>query len=508
MPTSLPQKDRKVMDALKKLGLFEVEYPLEHLAIRRAVFRSEAKRLNKRAQKLVEQKVITHLENLGTVKTEYDPQLLAARRAIFSNQIRQQKDQAEQSKDQKIIKVLESLRGNQAGYPERMLPARRSAFLSQVTKKKWKTWLEAFRSHVQNVWNYLSEAFQPSMRRTIYTTLVLAVLVFVASIGTLRPRLPEHLRGVSQAFVFSTNNAPADATPICDASSASSCLTALNNVSPNLSSQRNGFARAAVAKDGTSGIHRAAFANDGLYGNGSSWVSQSPYSWLKIDLGKATLINTVAISQGANMGNQPPGEFIISTALSDNAYANGDSSNDNVEFQQVYDSQSARYIGDTARSGTLIAYFEPVNARYIKITFANAGTTIDEVEIFMSNSISSLSKNQAKEKGGKSQSGNPGQPTNTLAPTLTLTAIPSNTPLPTSTWTLVPTNTLPPTLTPSPIPTDTLVPTDTATPVPTDTATEMPLPTDTPQPPDTDTPVPTDTVEPIATDTPFIISLP
>lgn len=499
MTTNLPQKDQKVIKALKKLGLFEVEYPMEQLAIRRAIFRSEARRLNKRAQKLEEQKVIAHLENLEPAPAEYDPQLLAARRAAFVVQIKQKKVLAEESKEQEVVKLLEGLRTSQVEYPAQMLSARRAAFLNAVAKRRQVTRWATFRANLQNFWNYLSQAFQPSMRRTIYTTLVLAALVFVASITTLRHELPEQLHGVSRAFTFSTSSAPVEATPICDSASASSCLTALNNLTPNLSSQDNGFARAAVAKDGTRGTHQAALVNDGLYGKGSSWISQSPYSWLKIDLGKVTLINTVAISPDAAMGNQSPGEFFISTALADNAYANGDSSNDNVEFQQVYDSKSAHLIGDTTHSGTVIAYFEPVNARYIKITFANPGTAIDEVEIFMSNSISLVDANQTKDKGGKPQSGNSVQPTSTFAPTPTPTAIPTQTPLPTSTWTPVPTNTPVPTDTPTPVPTDTLEPTSTPTDIP---------PTDTPQPPDTSTPAPTDTVEPLPTDTPFAISLP
>lgn len=511
MTTSMPQKDQKVIDALRKLGHFEVEYPLEPLAIRRAVFRSDARRLNKRAQKLEEQKVIEHLENLGAAQAEYEPQLLAARRAGFAAQIKQKKIQAEETKEQEVVQLLEGLRSGQVEYPAQMLSARRTAFLKAVAKRRQISRWEAFRTRLQTAWIALSGAFQPSMRRTIYATLVLAAIAFVASIGTLRKTLPEQLHGVSQAFTFSTNVAPANATPICDASSASSCLSALNTLSQNLSSQRNGFARAAVAKDGASGNHQAAFANDGLY-NGSSWVSQSPYSWLKIDLGKVTLINTVAISLGGNTG-KAPGEFIVSTALADNVYANGDSSNDSIEFQQVYDSKSARLIGDATHAGTVIAYFAPVNARYIKITFANPGTTVNEVEIFMSTSISLVGSNQSKNNNGKSEVDDVAQPTNTVIPTFTPTTIPTNTPFPTNTWTPTPTNTLPPTPTPSPVPTDTLVPTDTPTPLPTDTLeptstpTDIP-PTDTPQPPDTSTPVPTDTLEPLPTDTPFALSLP
>ncbi|HEX9331594.1 MAG TPA: hypothetical protein VF896_06885, partial [Anaerolineales bacterium] len=163
------------------------------------------------------------------------------------------------------------------------------------------------------------------------------------------------------------------------------------------------------------------------------------------------------------------GQFIIAVALSDNAYVDGNSSNDYIEYTEVYDSGETGFNGVVSGSETIRAQFKPVPARFIKITFANSGTAIDEVEAFMVQPAI-VSENPTR------------KPKNDL-PTAVSIFIPTNTSLSTDT--------------PVPAPTNTPVPTDTATPVPTDT----PLPTDTPQP--TDTPIPpTDTSIP-PTDTPI-----
>jgi len=97
-------------------------------------------------------------------------------------------------------------------------------------------------------------------------------------------------------------------------------------------------------------------------------------------------------------------------------------------------------------------------------------------------------------------------PTDTPPPTATHTTEPTDTPPPTWTWTTEPTDTPPPTSTWTAEPTETPLPTATLTPEPTDTpastATSTALPTDTPPPPPTPTPEPTDTPVPPATPTP------
>src|SRR4051812_49282051 len=68
------------------------------------------------------------------------------------------------------------------------------------------------------------------------------------------------------------------------------------NTTLDLALQGNGYARPAVAKDvipGYANIHQPQYANDGNYGNGASWISNSPGSWLKIDLGRLVDIGSI-----------------------------------------------------------------------------------------------------------------------------------------------------------------------------------------------------------------------
>ena len=149
------------------------------------------------------------------------------------------------------------------------------------------------------------------------------------------------------------------------------------------------MARPAVAKDtipGYSDIHRASYINDGLYGAGASWISNSAYSWIKIDFGKTTpTINTITFGQDrlGNYNDRDPGQFVIAVALHDDVYADGNSSNDFFEYTKVYDLKKAGFDGVVSGSETIQANFVPTEARYVKITFENPGTAIDEVEAFM-----------------------------------------------------------------------------------------------------------------------------
>jgi hypothetical protein len=273
------------------------------------------------------------------------------------------------------------------------------------------------------------------------------------------------------------------------------CLAKTFDRRRDLTFQGNGLARAAVAKDtlpGYSGIHQASYANDGLYGSGASWVSYSAHSWIKIDLGQATTIDMVKFGKDrlGNIVGHNPGQFTIAVATSDNIYADGDSTNDNKEYKQVYDSKTAGFTGVLSGSETIQASFKPVLARYIKITVTNPGAAIDEIEAFLSSSaVLSSSDETGRDKDSTNSQ-------------LVSTNIPTNLPSPTSTPNNTPT--LMPTKTPVPIPTDTptFMPTDTPMPIPTDTP--MPVPTDTlvPVPTDTPLPAPTDTPVPASTDTP------
>ncbi|MEQ8385866.1 MAG: PEP-CTERM sorting domain-containing protein [Coleofasciculus sp. A1-SPW-01] len=132
-----------------------------------------------------------------------------------------------------------------------------------------------------------------------------------------------------------------------------------------------------------SGIHRPEFANDGLYGNGSSWISDSPHSWLKLDLGRVMNIDRLTFGRDRLGGfdDRDPGQFIVEVAISENVYANGDDSNDSMDYTEIVDSELLGFGGFIAGSHTIQVSFDPVVARYVKLTFENRGTAIDEVEV-------------------------------------------------------------------------------------------------------------------------------
>lgn len=149
----------------------------------------------------------------------------------------------------------------------------------------------------------------------------------------------------------------------------------------------NGTAASAVAKDtiaGVSGIHQSAFSNDGFYGNGASWVSASANSWIKIDLGQVLLFDSLMFGRDrlGSFDDRDPGQFIISTALTDNIYANGDETNDSFEYLDVFSSAALGFTGSITGPQTLKATFtNPVSARYIKLTVSATGTAIDEIQV-------------------------------------------------------------------------------------------------------------------------------
>jgi hypothetical protein len=279
------------------------------------------------------------------------------------------------------------------------------------------------------------------------------------------------------------------------------CLAQEFNKAQDLTFQGNGSARPAVAKDtipGYGDIHQASYLNDGLYGAGASWISNSAYSWIKIDLGKTMKINTITFGRDrlGNYNDRDPGQFVIAVALQDDIYADGNSSNDFFEYTKVYDSRQAGFDGVVSGAETIRASFTSTEARFVKITFENQGTAIDEVEAFMVQPPSLAYIPTQKSKDNEPRPTWTPVPTDTLVPTNSPTPMPTNTPLPTWTPTPVPTDT--PMPTPTDLPTNTPRPTN--TPTPTDLPTNTPRPTHTPTPRPTDTPVPTNT--PFPTDTP------
>jgi hypothetical protein len=159
--------------------------------------------------------------------------------------------------------------------------------------------------------------------------------------------------------------------------------------SENLAWVGHGPARPAVAKNTLGGLHQAAYANDGFYGNGSSWISTSGDNWVKIDLGRTVWIDTLQFGRDrlGTYDDRDPGRFTISVALADNVYAHGDDSGDAQEYVPVFDSGEAG-VG-TAITGpeTVQARFAAVLARFVKLLVANPGTVIDEIEVQAAGSL-------------------------------------------------------------------------------------------------------------------------
>ena len=158
------------------------------------------------------------------------------------------------------------------------------------------------------------------------------------------------------------------------------------DTSRDLAFQGNGFAQPAVALNQLDlpPIHQVQFANDGFYGNGSSWISNSSNSWVKIDLGRTVLVDQVMFGRDRNGGfnDRDPGQFSIGVALTDDAYANGNANNDLTEYTTVFSSSALGYSGVINGPETVQAAFTPVLARYIKLNVQNGGAAIDEVQVF------------------------------------------------------------------------------------------------------------------------------
>lgn len=170
--------------------------------------------------------------------------------------------------------------------------------------------------------------------------------------------------------------------------SPAQCWALPFDTSQDFAFQGNGFAAPAVARDNINGfpaIHQSAFANDGFYGNGSSWISAGSNSWLKVDLGRPISIETIWFGRDRAGGfdDRDPGQFTIAVAQSENVYADGDDSNDASEYALVFDSTAELFDGQIYGAETLeVRLVAPVLARFVKLTVANYGTDIDEVQVF------------------------------------------------------------------------------------------------------------------------------
>jgi len=146
------------------------------------------------------------------------------------------------------------------------------------------------------------------------------------------------------------------------------------NSGGNLAHQ-GGPAEPAAAFDvipGYPDIHNSIFANDGIYGNEKSWIGNSANSWLQIDLGEIKTIDTVAFGRDrqGQYDDRDPGQYTIEVATIDG------------QFSTVVDSSQLGFSGQINGAETITVNFNPVKAKFVKLTFENLGAAIDEVEVF------------------------------------------------------------------------------------------------------------------------------
>lgn len=521
-------KDEEIIRILKSWGSLKVDYPPELLDSRRASFLDQVKQLRTAPVKAPlppTEDFLTSLESFEPLKSEYPPELLAARRASFIAQVEERAAEREATAepDAEVVQLLTRLKSINSPYPPNLLAFRRAAFRRQLALGGRVSLLDVLYAGWQNLLQFKLKLPSLPTMNSIRPSLVIAALMLAAVLGSLlRVREPVFAPSlapeqIDQPVPVEPSSTTEVAEAICKPGYVPPlCLAQEFEKSSDLTYAGNGSARPAVAKDtlpGFGGVHKPAYLNDGLYGPGASWVSNSAYSWIKIDLGRPTTINTVTFGRDrlGRFNDRDPGQFVVAVALSDNVYADGNSSKDYMEYTQVYHSELEGFSGLVAGPETVQVDFEPVTARFIKIIFTNEGTAVDEVEVFMIQppAFESTPTRRPKEDPTSlpatpvpSNTPVPTNtpmplPTDTLVPTDTATPRPTRTPLPTSTPTDVPTNTPRPTRTPTPEPTDTPRPTNTPLP-----PTNTPEPTDTPQPTDTPEPPPTDTPEPPPTDTP------
>jgi hypothetical protein len=131
------------------------------------------------------------------------------------------------------------------------------------------------------------------------------------------------------------------------------------------------------------GMHNVGRLNDGLYGNGASWLSATTDSWVKIDLGQELVIDRLRFGRDrlGYFDDRDPGPFTISVTCDDAVYADGNDDQDELEYTEVLDSNQVGFSGMVVLQDTVQGSFAPVLARFVKISFQNEGAAIDEVEI-------------------------------------------------------------------------------------------------------------------------------
>lgn len=456
-----------------------------------------------------DQDILDILRGLESKKSEYPPELLAARRKLFIEQLEKYSPPEAAPKpaenDQKLLEIFRKLKALDPEYPLQLLMRRRALLKGQIADAARSSVWYVVRSSIRHLFaGWVTSHRSTSIKFVRASTLALGIAMFAfvafALYGSAIESANSHLSLVEQFTPLPvTATLTSEPVIICkDGYEPPLCLAKKFANSQDLTYVGNGKALPAVAKDtfpGEGRIHQAAHLNDGLYGPGASWVSNSPNSWIKIDLGTTTPVNTIAFGRDrlGNLNDGDPGRFVIAVATSDDVYANGISSNDEHEYVKVYDSAKAGFDGKITGAETVVALFETKQARFIKITFENARTAIDEVEAFVTDP-SVIAREPTK------------APPREEEPPSVSTSLPVNTPLPTDTGTPVPIDTLPPTDTA--IPTDPPTPVETPTPiidtpVPIDPTVPVPDPTDTPDSVPVYTPIVLPSEEPIPTEGPI-----
>ena len=417
-----------------------------------------------------DREIIELLKDLGNFKSRYPSELLAARRAAFLAHVEQlstpEPVEEWSAADQEIVNLLGNLKSVRVEYPPQLLAARRSTLLHQMEQIRRVSFLDEFRVS-------LRRRFQS--RTTILTvmriSLVVASLIGAVLMGSLLlPRAEQSFQPIpSQAAAAPTPSlspgAVGGAIIVCKPyEQTPSCSPDDLDPSLDLANSGNGAAQPAVSKDArsnTDGVHKAAYVNDGR--GGASWISNSADSWIKIDLGKVTTINTVSLQKGSagSSGENNPGQFVIAVAVSD-VYADGDSSEDFVEYAQVFRSEGTGFSGSVSQEETIRTQFSPVQARFVKITFEQAGAAIEEVGVFMVQPP--VLSEQPTQSPSKDPAGITATPMHTItaSPMDTAASVPTGTPLPTDTAVFIPMDT------PTQLPTTPPPPPDTATVVPTE----------------------------------------
>jgi hypothetical protein len=400
-----------------------------------------------------------------------------------------------------MIKLLGNLKSATPEYPVDLLAARRSAFLQQIGGAESLNLWDKLQASVNRI--FPSKVRIPTLRLADLrrTSLVVAGFIAAALIGSLLFRSTEQSFRPSplQGVVEPTRTLPTStqaATLICrPGDQAPPCPPREPSASQDLADPGNGAARPAISNavlSNADGLHKAAYVNDGR--GGASWVSNSADSWIKIDLGKVTTINSVSFQKGSlgSSNDNNPVQFVIAVALSD-VYADGNSSHDYTEYGQVFNSEQLGFNGIVHNAETIRTLFPPVKARFVKMTFKKAGVAIEEVGVFMVEPPVLVEQSTRRPQNDVPGGSFTPTPATTLAPLESMTPVPTGTRLPTDTPILLPTDTQRATNTLIPPPTDTRLPTDTP----------IPLPTNTLPPAATATPIPTN---PLPLDTPTLLS--